>query len=151
MRILVAAVSKACVSAVAVVTSAPSIVGVMVSLAGCGQPGIPTYVVTGTVLVNGKPVDQGDIVFVPFDERIAPEGGRIVAGKYAMRAKAGRNRVEIMALDLGPNTVMIDGVPIAKNYLPPKYNAESVLDGEVKPHNSNQFDFELNAVTSSGK
>ncbi len=111
--------------------------------AGCGRSGPRTYRVSGTVTFNGKPVNEGDILFVPADTARGPTAAKIANGKYVAEAAAGVCRVEISAIEIGPNTPRVDGVPIPSNYLPARYNMHSELSVEVEPHNRNVFNFEL--------
>jgi len=119
------------------------LLGWIAIVCGCGQTGPRTYPVSGTVTFNGKPVAEGDIVFIPPDRSLAPEGGRIVDGVFAMRSKEGKCRVEITASEVGPNTPRVDGVPLITNYIPARYNSRSVLSAEVAPDGENTFDFRL--------
>lgn len=114
-------------------------------LIGCGPTGPKTYPVSGTVTFDGKPVKVGDIIFIPLDRKLGPEAGTISDGKYTLRAKVGKCRVEITALDIGPNTKYMNGSPIAENFIPERYNLESELTAEVSPDADNAFNFELHS------
>lgn len=115
----------------------------MLCLLGCGPKGPATYPVSGTVTFDGKPVSNGDIIFVPEDRSLGPDAVRIEGGKFSTRVKAGKCRVEISALDIGPDTEYISGSPIASNYIPARYNIESELTVEVLAKGENVFDFQL--------
>lgn len=119
------------------------LLGWMVLACGCGPAGPRTYPVSGTVTFDGKPVTQGDILFIPSDRSLGPEGGRIVDGKFAMRSKEGKCQVEITAVEVGPNTPRVDGVPVIINYIPARYNTQSELSVEVAPSDENSFEFRL--------
>ena len=110
---------------------------------GCGPAGPEKYEVSGTVTYAGKPVSSGDVIFIPEDTSLAPEAGKIVDGRFTALAKAGKCRVEITALDIGPDTPVMMGSPIASNYIPEKYNRESTLAIEVKPNDDNVYEFPL--------
>lgn len=110
---------------------------------GCDQPGPRTYPVSGTVSFDGKMVSDGDIIFVPENVSLAPDGGRIAGGKFTARAKEGSCRVEITALDIGPNTPVVMGSPLAENYIPEHYNVESRLTVEVSATDKNSYEFDL--------
>ncbi len=51
--------------------------------------------------------------------------------------------MEISAVEIGPDTPRVDGVPIATNDLPERYNVRSELSVDVEPNHRNVFDFEL--------
>ncbi len=118
-------------------------VALIVLAAGCGQSGPRAYPVSGTISFDGKPVSDGDILFIPADASLGPDAGKIVGGKFTAQAKQGKCRVEISALDIGPDTPMFEGAPIAGNYIPGRYNAESELEVDVLPKGGNDFQFKL--------
>lgn len=118
------------------------------TLAGCsGSTTAPTYPVTGTVTLDGKPLEKGEIYF------LTPAKGEvdIVAikdGKFEGQAKAGARRVEIHAYKIVPahEAASMPGYTVPEsreNYLPAQYNTESTLTAEVKADGENQFDFQL--------
>jgi hypothetical protein len=113
---------------------------VVVSLLGCGKSG--TYPVSGEVSFDGTPVEQGDILFIPADSAVAPEGGRITNGRYQLRAKPGLQRVEIRASRPLPGPPGPMG-PIYADYIPEEFNSKSTLKAEVSPGGKNQFNFTL--------
>jgi hypothetical protein len=121
---------------------------VLAALAGCsGSNAAPTYPVTGTVTLDGKPLEEGEIYF------LMPAKGEvdIVAvknGKFEGQVKAGNRRVEIRAYKIIPahEAASMPGYTVPEsreNYLPAKYNTESTLTAEVKADGENQFDFQL--------
>ena len=113
---------------------------------GCEQQGPKTYPVTGTVTYEGKEVTNGDIFFVPTDPTMAPDAGKIEAGRFSARAKEGLCRVEITALNIGPDTPVVMGSPVAENYIPVHYNRESQLEVQVSASGENVFEFDLTSA-----
>jgi len=74
----------------------------MALAAGCGQGGLESKVVHGTVTVGGEKVDAGEIRFVPVDGTPGPTSvGSIVDGRYKIDARGGvplgKHRVEVEA------------------------------------------------------
>lgn len=124
------------------------LIGLFVTM-GCDQPGPETYPVSGTVSFDGKPVLEGDILFVPENRALAPEGGKIADGKFQARSKPGTCRVEITALNIGPDTPVMMGSPIAENFIPERYNQESELTAEVSETEENVFEFSLQSSSKS--
>ena len=114
-------------------------------LLGYGTSGPQTVAVTGEVTYDGAPLEQGDILFIPQDQTLAPEAGKIKDGKYSLQAKPGTCRVEIRAVKNGPDTPVFEGQPLASNFLPPEYNLQSKLTAEVKPSGENHFPFTLSS------
>ena len=107
----------------------------VVTVAGCGGGGFAE--VTGTVLVDGKPLQSAFVTFVP-------EGPDAVRGVGSTNAE-GRYRVirpgsKVGAM-IGKNHVSVTGGDAGRT-LPPQYNTESTLTYEVK-RGSNVFDIDI--------
>lgn len=78
-------------------------VTVATTLAGCNRDSLERTAVSGTVTVDGIPLADGTIVFVPTGETRGPKaGGTIQAGKYSLSQElgplVGTLRVEIQAV-----------------------------------------------------
>ena len=117
-------------------------------LAGCGDG---KSEVTGTVLVDKVPVEQGFISFIPMDGNSATEGAPILDGKYVAKTMPGMMKVLVQAPKvIGKrklyNTPDSPVVPIRSGVLPPRYSDidQSELRFEVKP-GRNEKDFELSS------
>lgn len=117
----------------------------VVSLAvGCSGDGLLSS--TGSVSYDGKPLAAGAIAFHPEDSRLAPHGGQIIAGRFRVRTPPGRYRVDIRASRPKPGGVeLTPGMKPHEQYIPPRYNDESVLTAEVSARGPNEFAFELEA------
>ena len=112
---------------------------------GCSQ-GPKLYPVSGTVTYEGAPVADGDLLFLPADTTIAPEPATIKDGKYTLKAREGKKRVEIRASKILPGGAKgAGGEPVPEEYLPRKYNSDSTLTAEVKASGDNKIDFPLTA------
>ena len=112
----------------------------MACFAGCGKTGPEVAPVTGRITLDGKPLENADIVFQP-DGSKPPSAGRSDAnGRYDLAYKRG-----VMGGMIGSNTVRItiseSVVPNPPN-IPARYNTESELTKEVKP-GQNEFNFDL--------
>jgi hypothetical protein len=112
-------------------------------LAGCGPSGPRTYPVSGTVLFDGKPLPQGDIIFHAARGDMGADAGKIKDGKYSFRAKAGKKKVAILASKEVPGKRDPLMGPLIENYVPARYNDETTLTAEVRESGENQFDFQL--------
>jgi hypothetical protein len=118
----------------------------LLALAGCG--GGKDAEVSGTVTLNGHPVEEGAITFIPADGQGPTTGGVIKGGQYAVKkVPLGLMKVSISkprvvgqkALYPGPNSPKQD---VTAEDLPAKYNEQTELTFEVKP-GSNTKDFPL--------
>ncbi len=124
------------------------------TVSGCSKSpyeGEQRFPLTGTVTLDGEPVDGGTISFIPSVETKRVTGGPIAGGKYTVHensgANAGEYRVEIhwlkptgeQFLDKDDTGEMIDVVAEA---IPQKYNTSTELVAEVSASQT-EFDFSL--------
>jgi len=112
-------------------------------LAGCSNAGPNSYRVTGTVTLDGQPLEEADILFLPLDPAVGPDAGQIRDGKFTFQAKAGSKRVEIRtSRPVRIKTAMGETI-IWKNHLPGRYNTKTTLQAEVTPKGENDFTYQL--------
>jgi hypothetical protein len=118
------------------------LLGLLLAMMGCG-PGEAT--VSGTVTLDGKPLEEGNIAFRPLPALAKSEarGGPIKDGKYQVKARPGQNRVEITATRVVPGKKDSFGTPLRESIVPEKYNAKSELTKEISAGGANEFNFEL--------
>jgi len=120
-----------------------------VACAGCGPGGPEIASVEGTVTMDGKPLPNAAVVFIPENGR--PAGATTDSeGHYALNFTAGRQ-----GAIPGTNTVRItterdpseteDGTPIpaSPETVPMKYNAASELEFTVEAGKNNVANFDL--------
>jgi hypothetical protein len=135
------------------------LVGSLVLAAGgCGHS--TRGAVKGKVTVNGVPLEEGDISFVPLDPKLGPTAGAPIAhGGYQIDAAkgpvAGEYRVQINAFRKTGKKVW-DGmgderapasqknyVEEVRPYIPAKYNNMSELRAKIVAGKVNEYDFDL--------
>ena len=111
--------------------------------------------VSGSVTVDGQPVEEGSITFVPDAQTGGPTAGdTIEQGNYAVSAESGlapgKYRVQIKATRKTGRRVK-DGFPHppddlvdeVEQFLPPRYNTQTELVAELKAGRNEGVDFEL--------
>jgi len=110
-----------------------------VSLAGCSTKP-PIGIVSGEVTFEGKPVEDGLIMFTPVDGKSQPAGDVIKDGKYEVKnVPVGQMKVEISGNQKTGKKLKAYDTPNSPTYdeviplIPPRYNANSELTLEVKP------------------
>jgi hypothetical protein len=103
----------------------------LLTVAGCGSSGPKQLTVTGTVKFDGKEVAEGDITFIPEDKSVGPEGGKIKDGKYTIKGRSGKNKVQIMATRTVPGKKGPMGEDLIEQYIPEKYNDQTELSVDV--------------------
>jgi hypothetical protein len=64
-------------------------------MSGCGDSGMAR--VTGTVTVDGVPLEKGSISFFPVESNARTTGGEIKAGQYVVQVPVGQMKVCINA------------------------------------------------------
>jgi hypothetical protein len=127
------------------------------ALAGCGGDRLPTAPVEGKILLGGKALEFGEVVFYP--ERGPPGRGNIGSdGTFHLStyghndgAVVGKHRVEIKCYEKQrpgfTRQKPIDGEepdPFGKSLIPLKYaSATSSLRAEVRPQDNEPFVFDL--------
>lgn len=118
------------------------LLGLFLSVTGCGPSEV---VVSGTVTLDGKPLEEGNIAFRPLPATATSEatGVPIQGGKYQLKVRPGRYRIEITAARAAPGpTDPFGTTPPPKSLIPEKYNARSELTEEVRA-GTNEFNFAL--------
>ena len=118
------------------------LLGLLLSVTGCG-PG--EVVVSGTVTLDGRPLEEGNIAFRPLPATATSEatGVPIQGGKYQLKVRPGRHRIEITATRAAPGAKdPLGTAPAPKSIIPEKYNARSELTEEVRA-GANEFNFAL--------
>jgi hypothetical protein len=115
-------------------------------LSGCGSS--VRRAVAGGVTLDGQPLDEAVIVFVPLDAGGRKTGGPIAAGRYAMSRDVGllpgRYRVEVADDPPIDPAMRPDRVkPRPRRQLPVAYSVASPLTVEVTADGPAEFDFQL--------
>ena len=118
---------------------------------GCGEPS-DRKSLEGTVTLDGVPLAEGHVKFVPQRGTKGPiAGGKIIAGNFSISPEGGTFtgtfRVEITATRKTGKQVkdhrtgeMIDGI---QQFLPPQYNRQSKLTATVTESGPNQYEFNM--------
>lgn len=124
-----------------------SLAAVVVLLAGCGQTGRRACEVSGTVTINGTPIQVGQIDLDITEEGDLPSGASITNGAYRLMSTPGRKKVRVSALD--PSTLpngsndgaKPDAKPtMAKSIVPEKYLKTPLI---IEITKSGVYDIEL--------
>lgn len=134
--------------------------GILTTL-GCGQSsGPPRVAVAGEVLLDGTPLVEGMIRFIPESGVTGPAtAGRIENGQFSLGHRdgpvVGRHRVEIEATNHHPFPIDDERafasafarnprMPLAQNPVPATYNERSTLTAEIAPPGPEHLSFHLN-------
>jgi hypothetical protein len=126
-------------------------VAALLSVMGCAAGDhLSRVLLSGAVTYDGKPVEKGQIRFIPQEQSGGPITiASIDGGRYTTEATGGvpvgAHRVEVKGYDAheyqtaptGP------GSPPVKQLLPDKYNRESTLTASVQDDSDGRLDFNL--------
>ncbi len=117
----------------------------------CGCSGGNSLVaIEGSVQVDGTPVDEGLISFLPEDGAGPSAQAKVTGGTYHVDVAPGKKIVRIQGFEIvghehavrgNPNSPLL---PVRKNVVPKKYNEESELRRTIGD-GSNPLDFDLSS------
>ena len=122
------------------------IIVVLAMFSGCGSSD-GRVAVAGSVTLDGQPLDNGVITFIPQEKKVGSAGAAIESGKYQVPAKRGllpgKYLVAIDASDPAQTAARPDhptmAIPVSR--IPLRYNGETELKAEVRADDDNRFDF----------
>lgn len=112
----------------------------LTTLAGCGTGGPEIVPVSGRVTLDGRPLENADVVFQPAGANRPSSGRTDKDGLYQLMYKRG-----IEGARVGEHTVFITVSPEVVRKPPriaAKFNTQSELHREVKS-GQNEFDFDV--------
>lgn len=114
---------------------------------GCGGPrraDPKRATVTGTVTLDGKPLAEGEIVFLALSGQAA-DTLPVANGTFSGSVSVGPQRVQLAAFTMVKRSIFPDKPPeqVRENTLPAKYHAESTLTADIKPDANPPFSFDL--------
>lgn len=110
--------------------------------------------ISGTVTFDGKPLDKGQITFVPISGTAGPTAGaEIIDGHFEISATggtfAGKFRVEVTASRPSgrkvPDRYTGKLTESFEQYIPGAYNVESQMFADVKASEKNYFEFSVHS------
>jgi hypothetical protein len=119
--------------------------GITVLLAaGCG--GIADAHVSGTVLMDGKLLAEGDIIFEEMDKSKTPAGGKIVDGKYTLTVQPGSKVVRITASRPTKKPDPVMGAAARESMIAKEFNEHTTLKAKIQPGQNQDVDFEVKSI-----
>jgi hypothetical protein len=121
----------------------------LLGLAGCGPSGPEIAYVSGRVTMDGKPLPNATVLFIPENGR--PGVGRTDAsGNYVLNfaenrqgAIPGKSSVRITTLRDAEQDDTGKSVPGSPETVPARYNSNSKLEFTVEPRKKNVANFDL--------
>jgi hypothetical protein len=132
-------------------------------LLGCGSPPGPTRVaVEGEVLLDGSPLEEGMIRFIPAKGVDGPAAtAKVIHGQFSLTRRegpvVGRHRVEIEATGYQDFTIDDEEAfaaafarnprsPLGQNPVPTGYNERSTLTAQISEPGPRHFEFTLSSA-----
>jgi hypothetical protein len=124
----------------------------LVFIAGCG-PRSDRLAVSGSVMLDGAPLDAGAVRFTSQGDKPLASGAMIRDGEYFVPEEhglsPGKYHVEITSPDTKSPPVMArataggPGIPVQRERIPAEYNANSKHSVEVTSDGDNHFEFDI--------
>ena len=121
----------------------------LLAVAGCGSGGPPRLRVVGAVTLDGQPLADGAISFLPTGKGVAA-GATIAGGHYVVEGARGPTpgeyRVEIRASapsDKRVKSTFGEAISEMESIIPARYSDTTTLRADVMAAGSNQFDYSL--------
>jgi hypothetical protein len=121
---------------------------IVTAVAGCSSS---VATVSGTVSLDGQPLADGTISFLPADGATATAGGPIQKGSYSVTMPPGAKLVRISAMEVIGKRVVYEGDPSSpvidevRERIPEQYNAKTTLRVQAAPGSQRQ-PFELKST-----
>lgn len=109
----------------------------LVAIAGCNTSS--DVALTGQVTLDGRPVELGEIRFMPADGKGQPAGGAIRNGTYQVKVPRGSMKVLITAFEEGEEQALYEDVPNSPTAPLMKQIAEQHLTFEVTAPGTKDF------------
>lgn len=130
--------------------------------AGCSSSGPERATVTGTVTLDGAPIESGSIAFIPEGSTTGPTAGATIEDGQYKTLKGwgpvlGTHRVEIVAHRTGKEVEVpgsggavagpsgASSVRNSEMFIPPQYNTKSTLTVTITS-GTNKHDFPLKSI-----
>jgi hypothetical protein len=113
------------------------------TMTGCGPR--PAEV-SGTVLIDGKPLAEGQIIFEATDARATPVAGSIKEGKYAVKVPPGAKKVKITASRPTKKPDPVMGAAARESMIAPEFNDRTTLTADVKAGKQDGVNFEVRSI-----
>lgn len=117
---------------------------VLLAVAGCGDGQAE---VSGTVLMDGEPLREGEIIFEATDNATAAAAGKITDGTYCVRVSPGPKRIKISASR--PTSKIDPAMRTAphEQVIGPAYNSKTTLGIDIKPGRQTGVDFAVKSLS----
>jgi hypothetical protein len=131
------------------------VLGMGLLSAGCSDQYSGRYAISGKVTLEGKPLDEGQILFFPIENQDTTTGVGIANGRYEIPRqnglKPGKYLVRITSGDLKTPEVTDEEAAspggstnvMATDRIPPEWNISSDKQVEVKESGGNEFNFDI--------
>jgi len=115
---------------------------------GCGPTGPQKITIQGMVTLDGVPVQEGQVVFIPSDPALGAAGGAIADGVFTVTTFKGPHQVEVHAekqvtRPVPPGALPEEGITFV-SIIPKRYNERTTLTFDVQSPNDKP-EFALNS------
>src|SRR5262245_1372294 len=127
---------------------------VLCLLVGCGGDSLGRFAISGTVNVDGAPLEKGSISFQPAQDQRTSSGGVVSGGKFTVPRDKGLAAGKYLVVVNAPMQAVNGKVPTAdampgeppppaKERIPPEWNSASEHTIELNPKGPFVFSFDI--------
>ncbi|MCE9563510.1 MAG: hypothetical protein K8U57_15830 [Planctomycetes bacterium] len=102
--------------------------------------------VSGNVNIDGKPLQEGEIIFEAPDGSKTPGTGPIKQGHYTAKVLPGMKSVKILASRQPKTPDPMLGAAAREPMIAPEFNLKTKLTVDLKPGKNDGVDFEVKAL-----
>jgi hypothetical protein len=113
----------------------------LILLAACGGERLAE--VSGSVLIDGEPLDEGEIIFEEADNSRTPAASKIEKGQYKVAVLPGSKKVRITASRSTSKPDPVMGSAAKEPRIGPEFNTDTRLTCEVQPGQQSGVNFEV--------
>ncbi len=140
----------------AIATASGALATLALALPGCGgdPDQLPVAKVSGTLSVDGKPVNKGTVFFTPLNKKGRPATGAVTDGKFTLStysendgAVIGKHRV---AVDVSEEVPTKDGDTTSKSLVPKKVTSPDTSGIELEIPSAGRPNLQIDVLTAGG-
>lgn len=123
----------------------------LIPICGCGPEKTKEVMVTGSITIDGEPLEEGSIQFVSVEGETPTGGGTIINGTYTAQVSPGAKKVLVLAYEVVGEEPEYEGVAdspmreVRELVTPEAYNAKHLtpLEATITDADMEGVDFEL--------
>ncbi len=109
---------------------------------GCNSAEAPAEV-SGTVMMDGVLLAEGEIIFEASDNSKTPAAGTIKDGKYLVKVLPGSKKVKVSSSRPASKPDPVMGSAAREHRIGPEFNEKTTLTADIKSGKNEGIDFQV--------